>query len=399
MSKESLYYAIARFPFDRVRGPWPQSRAEADRAQMHRQANEEQEAGLDEAKVFQWYRDKAKQKDPRRKRKGVAHPFGAVPVRLTASQARQFRREFQGVVDLLREQRVRLPKRSAFLQGSTKPAVGDGDLWHLDVTGARMAHEMGRRGAGVTVAVIDSGIDQTHPEFDRVMITSRRFDSITGADLGPSDGDALGHGTQMASLIAGERSGIAPQASLLEVKAFQTEHAEVNGVLAALQFVASHNEVRIVNVSLGFKRHEPALATVLNRLLSLDILPVCAVGNGGLVSPGDFDAVLTIGSVGRNGSLAADSASGDGVREDGTKFRIPDAVAPGEGVFCARAGGGVGEGNGTSHACAVASGLAALLIEGSPNLPVRDVMARMLLHRSPVVPAERAGVGLLQFAV
>jgi subtilisin family serine protease len=406
MSATHVYHAIARFRFSRRDGPWDQHPVHGP--QQIAQVSQTQEKWLEDEGVFRWYRNQVKGKDPRRVRKGHPHAFGAVPLILTAAEARDFRQKFRGSIDLISDRSARLPpRRSAALLGESKPAFEAGDLWHLRMTRADTAHAAGIQGQGVTVAVVDSGIDANHPEFSTVSITSRRFHSETGADLGASNGDSWGHGTAVAALIAGLKGGVAPKASLLDVKVFDSAKVTIGPLLKALEFVAKRPKVKVVNLSFGCDGPEPGMETILNRLLELGILPVCSSGKSSdrVGSPGDFDAVLTVGSTDNAGKVNADSGSLTRTLPTGETFTLPDAVAPGAGVFAAVPGGKVGEHSGTSFACAVASGLAALYLSNpispaSPQPPanVRDLMARMLFHTSAVQPSARGGRGLLHFA-
>src|SRR5690606_27008923 len=76
--------------------------------------------------------------------------------------------------------------------------------WGLGMIGARLAHERGWTGRGVTVGVVDSGIIAGHPDLEPHVTP----ESFSGHTLGPSDGDAVGHGTHVAGTIAALANGV-----------------------------------------------------------------------------------------------------------------------------------------------------------------------------------------------
>jgi subtilisin family serine protease len=400
-TQQRSYHVIAPWSFSRADGPWPQIRSKRSRRETTRKNSQKQEALLEEWGVFEWYRDRLKQKeDPRRKLKGEPHPFGAVPLVMTSVAVRDFRNRFPDAL-LLPRSFIRLPARARVL-GAGKPSPEANDLWYLDEIGATLAHAKAVRGAGVTVALIDSGVDSGHAEFAGKNIRSRMFDPTSGVPLGLSDGDTVGHGTQMASLIAGLTTGVAPAADIIDVKVLRDGVATSDALLSALNWVLTDASANIVNMSWGFSSHKPALEPVINQLLAAGILTVCASGDSGpgtAACPGDFDAGLTVGSTARDGKVSSFSSSKE-ISNSGQSIRVPDLVAPGEDVGCARSGGGYDIGSGTSHSSALASGAAALFLEArGKSSTVHDLMATMILHCTALDPSDRAGKGLLRYGM
>lgn len=148
----------------------------------------------------------------------------------------------------------------------------------LDATGAWQHAE----GAGVTVAVLDSGVDADHPDLDGQV--------LPGVDLvdGQSDGrtDPVGHGTTVAALIAGRNddgrgvAGLAPQAKILPVRVLDGENRYDDAATVARGVRwAVDNGARVVNLSLGGAGSSAALAESLDYAFARDVVVVACAGN------------------------------------------------------------------------------------------------------------------------
>jgi hypothetical protein len=203
--------------------------------------------------------------------------------------------------------------------------------------GAPQAHAAGYTGAGVTVAVVDSGIDASHPDFARKIVAEQNF---------PGDGDILdhvGHGTHVASTIAGtgaasggRYAGIAPDAKLFDAKVCTFDGCEESAIIAGMQWAAADRHAEIVNMSLGGP-DSPGLDPVEQALQNLSAqygtLFVVAAGNdgqdGSVESPGTADAGLSVGAVDSTDVLADFSSRGPRVGDFGIK---PEITAPGVGL-------------------------------------------------------------------
>jgi serine protease AprX len=280
----------------------------------------------------------------------------------------------------------------------------------LTQTGATQLAAQGDTGQGVTVAVLDTGIDKL-PDF------SGRL--IGGVDLsggGNPFHDAYGHGTFVAGLIAGdgassggEYAGEAPGAKLVSIKV-----AGANGitslatVISGLQWAIANQrkyKIEVLNISLGV---QPTGSTVLDPLdqaveaaWNAGIAVVVSAGNAGpfngtILSPGDDPLVITVGALDDMASLSisgdemtnfssAGPTSPDGwVKPDlVTSGRsIVSLAAPGstvdQGFPSARIGTGNFVGSGTSFSAAITSGAAALVLADHPGLTPDQVKARLL---------------------
>ena len=282
-------------------------------------------------------------------------------------------------------------------------------------------------GTGVTVAVIDTGIDYTHPELPLGTKTINLYDAVD------HDGDAMdgyGHGTPVAGIIAGLTSGVARGAKVAAVRVLDsrgegTDAQVLEGLDAVLASLAAGNPyaIRVVNMSLGgyfddVKPPDPgdcdALApdykAAFDLLSQAGVLVVAASGNGGcttgIVLPACVSNAIAVGAVydaavgakyfGRGQCLP--SGCGDATP---AADRIPcysdsgdrlDVLAPSHCAQAPRRGGGYESCfGGTSGAAPYGSGVAALLFGAEPLRGPVEVKAAMRGTGTPVTDA-RNGV-------
>jgi subtilisin family serine protease len=412
MAEPKIYHVVAPSTFSRRHGPWPErGLSQAEKGRRYWQNSQYMEDQLEP--VFQWYRDIAGNKtDPRRRRKGKPHPFGLVPLLLTAAQLRRLRADLPEA-SILPNRRLRLPKRGRLTSGDpTRVARADqADFWHLDFTGVLEARRRGRvgLGRGVRVAVIDSGIDRLHPEFIDRTIEAVRFDPETGKLLGQGGTDTHGHGTHVASLLAGTQAGISPKAEIVSVCIFPEGGSNIVAFVNALKWLldpANGPPPHVINLSGGYRRENEksdAMETVINQVLASGVLLTCAAGNvrDQCPTPGDFEAVLTVGACQKDGQLW----KGPGVEGSGSLtlrsiplVLSPDLLAPGLDVWGAGLGDQFERRTGTSMATPIVSGLAALEIEkrGAKNVAVDQLIDTLMNRADPSPEARKSMRGLAQ---
>ena len=274
----------------------------------------------------------------------------------------------------------------------------------------------GWTGAGVTVALIDSGVTPV-PSLDAP------GKIINGPDLsfdsqikGMAHLDAYGHGTHMAGIIAGDAgrafSGVAPGARILNVKVGAANGAvDVSQVLAGINWVIEHRRdngmnVRVLNLSFGTDSKQAytidPLAYAVQVAWRNGIVVVVASGNdsnGSLVrSPATNPYVIAVGAADTNGSIKLVDDSIPSWSNCGTRARSVDVVAPGVSIASLRVPGSyadvnyplarVGEnlfkGSGTSQAAAAVSGIAALVLQAHPEYTPDQVKAAITNTGQPV---------------
>lgn len=259
--------------------------------------------------------------------------------------------------------------------------------WFLD---AMKAEQMWRTstGEGVTVAVIDSGVDQDNPDLKGRVLSGKDFATYQAGD---EHTDYDGHGTGMAGLIAGTGAydagngafGLAPGARILPVR-MPDSAAAANEGEAARQFneaapkairYAADSGARVINISLGQTEGSAKLTAAVRYALEKGSLIFAAVGNSGdkgnqVEYPAATPGVVGVAAVGRNLSRTAESEHGPQV----------DLAAPGEDlVYACASRSGLCTGHGTSGATALASASAALIWSRHPTWTNNQVL-RVLLN-------------------
>jgi subtilisin family serine protease len=266
------------------------------------------------------------------------------------------------------------------------PAFDNDDNWNLRAIHASEAWATGHSGSGVVVAVIDSGIDASHPDLGGKIWVNRGevagnqrdddgngfVDDVSGWDFVSGDNlptDTNGHGTHVAGAIAanGAMTGVAPGATLMPVRVLDGNIHGSNGDIAAGIRYATNNGADIINLSLGGSE-SPTVFAALEYALAHDVLVVAAAGNGRAAAPtypaaysAQLDNVLSVGAFRSSGDIANfTSAVGDSgavqVDAPGANIRSTFVTAP------------YGYQSGTSMAAPHASGIAALALSANPNL-------------------------------
>ncbi|MEH0932182.1 type VII secretion-associated serine protease mycosin [Micromonospora sp. CPCC 205558] len=238
------------------------------------------------------------------------------------------------------------------------------------------------RGAGVTVAVIDSGVSAAHPLLKGQVLEGRDFNSLPARQ---GQCDEAGHGTLIAGIIAGREgaavpfTGIAPAARILPIRVLQQLGAVNNPQLPAQVAAAIDWAVEqgadVINLSLT-TIPRPELTAAVERALDKGVVLVAAAGNRSEDSrnlpgyPAAYPGVIAVGGVDEQGSHVGTSISGDYV----------DIAAPGMNIVGPAPGNSgyrtVPEG-GTSYAAAYVSGVAALVRAAYPNLNPQQVADRL----------------------
>ncbi|MFE2425833.1 S8 family serine peptidase [Streptomyces sp. NPDC059373] len=253
--------------------------------------------------------------------------------------------------------------------------------------GAPTAWAAGYDGRGTTIAILDTGVDETHPDLAGQEIAEKNFSGS------PDDKDHYGHGTHVASIAAGtgaksngKYTGVAPGAKILDGKVLNDYGSgSTSGIIAGMEWAVAQG-ADVVNLSLGSPDTPGVdpLEEAVNRLSAeSDTLFVVAAGNTGvgagtgtINSPGSADAALTVGAVDKSDKLASFSSRGPRVGDGAVK---PDVTAPGVNIAAAAAAGSVvaatgtpvADGyvalSGTSMATPHVTGAAAILAQEHPD--------------------------------
>ncbi len=248
------------------------------------------------------------------------------------------------------------------------------DLGSAAQINAIAAQQAGATGNGVIVAVLDTGVDANHPDLlGRVNIV-RNF--TTGADA-----DAIGHGTHVSGIIAGQgvqivsdgssttrTLGVSPGVQLIVGKVCNDEGYCLEGDITAGIEWAVAQRARVINLSLGgggFPGHcdgDP-LAQQVNWAVDQGVVVVAAAGNSGesgegVATPACASKAIAVGAVDSAGSRPSWSSYGSAI----------DVAAPGVGITSTFPVSSYAKGSGTSMASPHAAGVVALMLQAEPNL-------------------------------
>jgi serine protease AprX len=292
--------------------------------------------------------------------------------------------------------------------------------------GARVVQQfMGYTGAGVGIAVIDTGVTSWHDDltnktsalypYGNQRVT--KFVDFVNGQTQPYDDN--GHGSHVAGIIlgngydsSGEKAGIAPGASLISLKVLDANgQGTIGNMIAALNWIAQNYQtynIRVVNMSIGAAIRESywtdPLTLAVKQITDRGITVVSAAGNvgknklgqlqwGGITAPGNAPWVLTVGASSTMGTLTRSDDTMADYSSSGPTYidyaAKPDLVAPGTGTislavpgstfYAAKlqylVGGTLSLGyqpylalSGTSMAAPVVSGTVALMLQANPNL-------------------------------
>jgi serine protease AprX len=274
---------------------------------------------------------------------------------------------------------IRLPLEGAPLSQDTQ--------WVLDITQGERLRAMGLDGSGVTICLVDSGIDLVHPDLAQARVSAWK-DFVNGESLPYDDS---GHGTAMAGLMvsSGRLRGVAPGASLIVAKALRSNGTGSSETVGkAIRFCMDpdgdgdlRDGADIISLSLGAQRTPfttDAAAKAASAAAERGIFVVSSAGNDGREDDGDVGTpaseplVIAVGSVNRRLEIAAfisrgnNSALASPSRED--PHRKPEFVLPGVALTTTGRGSSYSAITGTSASAALLSGILALILQAHPEL-------------------------------
>lgn len=275
-------------------------------------------------------------------------------------------------------------------------------------------------GQGVTVAVLDSGVDPNHADLTGQVTTGP---DLVGGDARPGDPFWGYHGTAMASAVAGHGHGaggrdgvmgVAPGARILSVRVVWDDNDPIrrmspgqrtdagarpgNAVADGIRYAVDHG-AQVINMSLGEAGESSTRMaetdTAVRYAIAHGVVLVASVGNGAETTnqteyPAAYPGVIAVAAIDRSGHRASFS----------THDWTTSVAAPGVGVVAAHAGGGYLVGDGTSSAAALVSGVAALIRARFPKLSPAQVRAALegTASRASAAYGEDLGWGVVQAA-
>ena len=255
------------------------------------------------------------------------------------------------------------------------PLINADDVWDLyDECGESIT------GHGVTVAVIDTGLDYNHPDL--------KDNFVDGYDFVNNDNDPMddnGHGTHCAGIIAGTGMasdfkfvGVAPNTELYAYKVMDNEgNGYTSWFIEGMERAVDPNgdgnfsdHVDVISISAGDSSGHPddAISIAANNAVDLGVVVVAAAGNDGpsydtISSPGCAKRVICVGATDKNDEVASFSSRGS----DYAEIIKPDVVAPGTDIVSAWPGRSYCSLRGTSMACPHVTGVVALTLQMHPD--------------------------------
>ncbi|MFR9799522.1 type VII secretion-associated serine protease mycosin [Streptomyces sp. MS06] len=263
--------------------------------------------------------------------------------------------------------------------GASAEAVSIGrSEWPLQLLQAAKAWHV-TQGEGVTVAVIDSGVDATHPDLKGQVLSGAGFIGDP-RDNGQTDISDDSHGTAIAGIIAGTgrandgngMTGLAPKSKVLPVRVSTNEAATPAAIAEGIKYAADHH-AQVINISTGMTTPDPLLRTAVDYALARDAVIVASAGNQGqngdpAMYPAAFPGVIDVTGTDSSGHFWPVSESGP----------ASTLAAPATDIYSTNNRGQYVKADGTSYAAAYVSAAAALVRSADPRLTAGQSIRRLI---------------------
>lgn len=241
-------------------------------------------------------------------------------------------------------------------------------IWPYALVGADQAAAYGLSGAGVRIAIIDSGLDPNNQNLESTLV-DEGYDYTADTTVMT---DTLGHGTYVAQMIAGDgdggmMKGVAPKATLVPLRCFSERTTDRKLLIRAIEDAADPEkfDCDIINMSWGDGNNSEIMKAALQKAYDAGVILVAAAGNvqtgmpqGTVCYPAAWDTVIGVGSVDAEKNISAFSQQTEAV----------DVCAPGQAIPFGSLYNVQTTQNGTSFAAPCVSAMLALLLETAPEM-------------------------------
>lgn len=322
--------------------------------------------------------------------------------------------------------------------------------WAFEVTQLSSLSDQGHTGKGVTVAILDTGINPKHAALEHLFDGDLQNGEVTAFHdfLGTADGptqafDDQGHGSHVAGILAASGStlgdklvyggvdllGGAPGVTLLVARVCGSSACDGNAIVRAVDWAVA-NHAQVISMSLGREaggsvlpiQLQDAMEQSVSDAISRGVVVVASAGNEGpdnpdVGSPASIPGVIAVGAIQEDGGVWSSSSRGDDAGNPcrtvpvlGSQGRCkpnqkPELVAPGVDILSAWTGDSYARASGTSQATPFVTAAVALMLEGHGHLTNADGVARLkkvLVDTAQPIPGQAmphdvaAGYGLVQ---
>ncbi|MER5534858.1 type VII secretion-associated serine protease mycosin [Streptomyces mirabilis] len=235
------------------------------------------------------------------------------------------------------------------------------------------------KGQGVSIAVIDSGVDAAHPDLKGQILQGAGFIGDP-QDQGQTDVSGDSHGTAIAGIIAGTGKanhgngmiGLAPKSKVLPVRVTTDGAADPTVIAEGIKYAADHH-TQVINISIGTTTPDPLLREAVNYALGKDVVVVAAAGNEGqngnpAMYPAAFPGVIDVTGMDSGGRFWPASDSGP----------QSTLAAPAADIYSTNDHGQYVRADGTSYAAGYVSAAAALVRSAFPHLTAGQTIRRLV---------------------
>ncbi len=243
-----------------------------------------------------------------------------------------------------------------------------GSQWHVPTMNAAAAWDTAR-GDGVTIAILDSGIDEAHPDLAASLVPGYNF-----FDRNTNVADVTGHGTAVAGTAAARMNngtgvaGLAGSARIMPLRISDSGGWATFSAVAEAVTYAADRGVRVVNCSYGNMYKSASVQSAAAYLKSKGGLMVVSAGNSAIdEGPAAGDSIVVVSATTSSDQMASFSSYGSAVT----------VSAPGVGIMTTSRGSAYGSWNGTSFSAPAVAGVIALMFSANPSLSANQVQGQL----------------------